>query len=205
MKDCTDLNIDEALDLFNATFPDYPFVNESQRELIKKKKQDLQHLVIVDEEIADWLDLPDNLDYAVYSKNLGAPFELLTILSPITYKLHPNQELFGSFTNSVNVSSDFRGFLANEHWIIYVGDNYSFYCTPDLVRARDTSPQHFGWEVDPLTFRLTGKSGVREWVIFSDVDGKSNDMVDMTDMICGSPHQFTFMNWNKDNPLEVKE
>ncbi len=193
MKDCTDLNIDEALDLFNATFPDYPFVNESQRELIKKKKQDLQHLVIVDEEIADWLDLPDNLDYAVYSKNLGAPFELLTILSPITYKLHPNQELFGSFTNSVNVSSDFRGFLANEHWIIYVGDNYSFYFTPDLA------------QIAPLTFRLTGKSGVREWVIFSDVDGKSNDMVDMTDMICGPHHQFTFMNWKKDNTLEVKE
>ena len=194
MKDCTDLNIDEALDLFKATFPDYPFVNEGQREQLLKKKQDLQNLVIVDEEIAEWLDLPDNLDYAVYRKGIGAPFELLTILSPITYGLMAlkNQELFGSFTTSVNVSSDFRGFLANEHWIIYVGDNYRFYFTPDMD------------EVDPLTFRLTGKSKVREWVIFSDMDGRSNDMVDITDMVCGSPYQFAFMNWNKDNPWEVK-
>lgn len=202
MKDCTDLNPTEVRDLFYSVFPDYPLVNNSQSKQIRSKEQDLQNPIIVDEEIGDWLDLPTNLDYAVYKRNLG----VLNDTAPIVYGLSSLRGLSGPFTYYIVISSDFRGFLANEHYVIYVGDNYKFYWKSKNSIIKSSyffEEENWGIGAGSIFFNIIGKGEFKRWVIFQGPDGKTNDMVDITDMICGSAHQFTFMNWKK-NPWEVK-
>lgn len=205
MKDCKDLNPTEVWALFYSVFPNYPFVDKSQKKQIRNKQMDLQNLIIIDEWVDSWLDLPENFDSAIFrGQGLGAP----KVPSPIVYGVMSEllQESFDSFTSYIVISSDFRGFLANTHSIIYIGDNYKFFWYSRDSDKEFFDEENWGMDLSWIFFNLNGKrESEKEWYMFHRPKGDSSDMVDITDMICGSPPEFTFINWNKDNPLEVKE
>ena len=90
---------------------------------------------------------------------------------------HPLLKYRGGATK---IHSDFRGFLGGGGWVIYVGDWGRYYWRDNKV---DLGIKWSEWIMGWNTFGVT-------------------HLIDYTDLICEPT--YNFINWLKDNPMEVK-
>jgi hypothetical protein len=186
-RDCNDLNPKEVKELFNQYLESNP---------IELRSQNPKHMFLwFDNEsgrkglMSHYIDqFDDEFDYwrkeVIDTKNkylqyLSAAGRRDTISNP-----HPN---FPPHTRAARISSDYRGFLLNHHWLFYQGDNYSIYYAVSKVNNKivGIKSQHyntgFNWE---------------DYEQFS-----TPNLLDITTLICNPKPKNSFMNWTE-NPLE---
>ena len=189
--DCTNLNSDEALELFHSVFPNYPSVEPQQQIWLAKAKEALHNLIIVDKPMAEILDLPDRLIEVIERGRLG----ILPTKNPLLVYIYSGNEAYEKQIGSKHVGGiyfhrDFRGFLANDDFVIYCGDNYKVW-KASRGDAYGSAKHHWReWNVG-------GRNSL--WGAFS-----SPYIIDITELVCGVIMENKFINWPNDNPFEVK-
>ena len=184
-RDCNDLNPKEVKELFNQYLESNPiepsprisalwFDNESGRKGLMSHYIDQFDDGMVEGGWGERIDTKNK-----YLQYLSAAGRRDTISNP-----YPN---FPPHTRAARISSDYRGFLLNHHWLFYQGDNYSIYYAVSKVNNKivGIKSQHyntgFNWE---------------DYEQFS-----TPNLLDITTLICNPKPKNSFMNWTE-NPLE---
>ena len=188
-RDCNDLNPKEVKELFNQYLESNPIQLRSQNPK--------QMFLWFDNEsgrkglMSHYIDqFDDGMVEGGWGERIDTKNKYLQYLSAVGRgEAIPN---FPPHTKAARISSDYRGFLLNPHWLFYQGDNYSIYYAVKLDRSNLKMLMIVG---------LQGRH-YNTGFYWEDYEQFSTpNLLDITTLICNPKPKNSFMNWTG-NPLE---
>jgi hypothetical protein len=188
--DCTDLNSDEAVSYFRSAFPSF---SSSKYDEYDDLKEAIYNPIIIDTLMGQTLNLPDIMAEKIARDCVG----VLTNKNPLLVYTYAKALKNGKLNNGqIYIHKDFRGFLINDMYVIYCGDNYKCFFNPSAIYAGKSNIVEF--DVGAWGER-NHRTHNEVWMPFA-----SPLMIDITELVCGNVMNSNFLNWPTRNPMEVK-